>query len=158
MNVMQSEGPNRVVVIGLQPGEMLLESIQQVVRECGIQNGAIVSGVGTLKSCQMHYVTHTGLPPIDRFYTLKDKPLELLSVSGLIAAGEPHLHIVVSCGETEVYAGHLEPGSETLYLAEVAIQEFSGLKMTRRLDPVRNIKLLGPQDNPASAPGGSSPR
>jgi len=146
MNVMQSEGQNRVVVIGLQPGELLLESIRQVVREHNVQNGAVVSGIGTLKTCQMHYVTHTGFPPADRFYTLVDKPLELLSVSGLIADGEPHLHIVVSCGEKEVYAGHLEPNSAVLYLAEIAIQEFSGVKLIRRRDPVHNVKLLGPKD------------
>ena len=99
---------------------------------------------GTLKTCQMHYITHTDFPPKERNFTLAE-PLELVSVSGIIADGEPHLHIVLSCGESEVWAGHLEPKSEVAYLAEIAILKFNALEMTRRLDPDRKVKLLGPK-------------
>jgi hypothetical protein len=143
MNVMEHAGGVGVVVLGIAPGEMLLESIRRAVEDRGIRNGAVVSGIGTLKTCRMHYVTHCGFPPSDEFYTL-EKPLELLSVSGVIAGGEPHLHIVVSCGQSEVYAGHLEDGSEVLYLAEIAILTFNELEMTRRRDPQRQVSLLGP--------------
>ena len=71
---------------------------------------------------------------------LLEKPLELLSVSGLIADGEPHLHIVVSCGENEVYGGHLHEGSQVLYLAEIAFLVFNQHKMERQPDPERRIK------------------
>jgi predicted DNA-binding protein with PD1-like motif len=142
MNVRPYSGSTELVVVGLQPGELLLESVQQAVRDRGIRNGAVVSGIGTLKTCTLHYIEHVNFPPTDRFFTL-DKPLELLSVSGLIADGEPHLHVVVSCGENEVYAGHLEPGSEVAYLAELAILVFNGLEMTRVPDLQRKIKLLG---------------
>ncbi|MBW2059236.1 MAG: DNA-binding protein [Deltaproteobacteria bacterium] len=144
MNIMEHAGPMRVVTIGFEPGEMLLESIKEAIAKAGVENGVVVSGIGTLKSCQMHYVTHTDFPAVDRFYTLQ-KPLELLSVNGIIADGEPHLHIVVSCGEKEVYAGHLENNSEVLYLAEIAVLEFNELKMTRHLDPEKKTSLLGPK-------------
>ena len=98
-------------------------------------------GIGTLKTCRMHYIEHTGFPPQNRFVTL-NKPLELLSVSGLIADGEPHLHITVSCGQEEVYGGHLEEGSQVLYLAEVAILVFNECRMVRQADEERKIKLL----------------
>ena len=91
-----------------------------------------------------HYITHTDFPPADKFFKL-GKPLELLSVSGAIAEGEPHLHVVVSCGENEVYAGHLEPESEVCYLAELVILKFNALGLTRRPDP-RGIRLLGPKE------------
>ena len=97
MEVMPYAGKTELVTIGFKPGEMLLESIQEAIQSQGIRNGAVVSGIGTLKTCRMHYVEHTGFPPKDHIFTL-NKPLELLSVSGLIADGEPHLHIVVSCG------------------------------------------------------------
>ena len=144
MNVMRSSAGADVIAIGFQPGDMLLESIREAIRSEGVENGAVISGVGTLKTCQMHYVEDTEFPPTDRFFTI-EKPLELLSVSGLIADGEPHLHVVVSCGEDEVYGGHLEDNSEVLYLAEVAIQVFNDLKLTRRVDEARRIKLLGPK-------------
>jgi predicted DNA-binding protein with PD1-like motif len=93
----------------------------------------------------MHFIEHTDFPPKDKFFTLK-APLELVSVSGIVADGEPHLHIVVSCGETEVWAGHLEPESEVAYLAEIAILKFNDLAMVRRTDEKRRIKLLGPKE------------
>ena len=135
---------NRLPRNPTHPGEMLLESIEQACREQDIRNGAVVSGIGTLKTCHMHYIRHTDFPPADAFYRLA-KPLELLSVSGLIADGQPHLHIVVSCGESEVYAGHLEPESEVAYLAEIAIVKCNGLSLARHADEQRGIKLLGPK-------------
>jgi len=141
VNVIKSSGPTELIALGIQPGEMLLESIRAACEEHDIRNGAVVSGIGTLKTCHMHYIEHTDFPPKDHFYHL-DKPLELLSVSGLIADGEPHLHIVVSCGWEEVYAGHLEPGSEVAYLAEIAILKCNDLAMVRHLDAERRIKLL----------------
>ena len=142
MNVMPFKGETQLVTIGFQPGEMLLESIQKAINDLHIKNGAVISGIGTFKTCRMHYVTHTGFPPTDKIYTL-NKPLELLSVNGLIADGEPHLHIVVSCGENETYGGHLEEGSEILYLSEIAILVFNEHKMTRVWDEKRKISLLG---------------
>jgi hypothetical protein len=146
MKVLKHGGPVEVVAIGLGPGEMLLESITQACREHDIKNGAVVSGIGTLKQCRMHFIEHTDFPSTDRFYTV-EKPLELLSVSGLIANGEPHLHVVVSCRDEQVWAGHLEDGSEVAYLAEVAILKFNDLRMARHLDPTRKIRLLGPAED-----------
>jgi predicted DNA-binding protein with PD1-like motif len=142
MEIIPYSGSTDLLVIGFKPGEMLLESMRAAIQAQGVRNGAVVSGIGTLKTCQMHYVEHTGFPPRDHFYTL-NKPLELLSVSGLIADGEPHLHIVVSCGQDEVYGGHLEPGSEVLYLAEIAILVFNDLSLERQPDTERKVKLLG---------------
>ena len=141
MQIMPYAGKTELVTIGFAPGEMLLESIRAALKSQGITNGAVVSGIGTLKTCRMHYVEHTRFPPQDRIFTL-NKPLELLSVSGLVADGEPHLHIVVSCGEDEVYGGHLEEGNEVLYLAEIAILVFNDHQMERKPDTERKIKLL----------------
>jgi hypothetical protein len=144
MKTLEHTGPSEVVVIALEPGEMLLESIRRAIQDRRIRNGVVVSGIGTLKTCRMHYIEHTDFPPNDRFFAIA-RPLELVSVSGLIADGEPHLHVVVSCGDAEVWAGHLEDGSEVAYLAEIALLRFDDLAMARRLDPARNIRLLGPK-------------
>jgi hypothetical protein len=144
MNIISSHASTELIALGIQPGEMLLESVRAACKQCDIRNGVVVSGIGTLKTCHMHYIEHTDFPPIDSFYRL-EKPLELLSVSGIIADGEPHLHIVVSCGDSEVHAGHLEEASEVAYLAEIAILKCNELAMTRRLDAARKVKLLGPK-------------
>lgn len=144
MNVMKYKGPVEIVTLGIQPGEKLLERIREACREQDIRNGVVLSGIGTFKTCQMHYIKDTEFPPTDVFYTL-DKPLELAGVSGIIADYEPHLHIVVGCGEQKAWAGHLEPDSEVIYLAEICIMKFNGLEMTRTLDETRGVKLLGPK-------------
>lgn len=143
MNVLKCTGPLEIITIGLQPGEMLLESVRQVCRDHEIRNGVVISGIGALKTARMHHIKDTQFPPTDVFYKL-DKPLELTGVSGIIADGEPHLHITVACGKERTWAGHLEPGCEVAYLAEIAIIKCNDLKMTRREDAERGIKLLGP--------------
>lgn len=151
MNVMPYAGAMELVVVGIQPGQMLLESIRRAVEEQDVQNGVVVSGIGTLKNLHMHYIAHTDFPPDDEFVNI-ERPLELLSVSGVVADGEPHLHVVVSCGRDEVYAGHLEPDSEVAYLAEIAILKCNGLSMTRRLDADRKVRLLAPKESAGPAP------
>jgi predicted DNA-binding protein with PD1-like motif len=141
MEIMPYAGKTELVTIGIAPDEMLLESIQAAIQSQGILNGAVISGIGTLKSCRMHYVEHTGFPAKSHIFTL-NQPLELLSVSGLIANGEPHLHMVVSCGQDEMYGGHLHEGSQVLYLAEIAILVFNGLQLERREHPEYKINLL----------------
>jgi predicted DNA-binding protein with PD1-like motif len=142
MKTMQSDGSVGIIVLGLGPDELLLESVQETIRKCNIRNGAVVSGIGTLKKCIMHYIVHTDVPPEDRVFTL-ECPLELLSLSGVIADGEPHLHGVVSHHEGPVQGGHIEPGCVVAYLAEITIIRFNDLPLKRHPDPVRHIKLLG---------------
>ena len=132
-----------MVVLGIRPGETPLESIEEACRERGVRNGAVVSGIGTLDVCRMHYITHSDFPPSDEIATL-EKPLELVNVSGVIAGGQPHLHMTVSCKQEGTWAGHLEPGSRVLYLAEVVMLKFNDLEMTRRVDGERRAPLLGP--------------
>jgi len=145
MNVIPYSGPVEMIAVGIEPGEMLLETIDAAIRQHDVQNGAVVSGIGTLKTCRMHYITHTRFPSNDEFYTLEE-PLELLSVSGIIADGKPHLHISVSCGQDQVWGGHLEPESEVLYLAEILILKANDMRMRRRKHPELKVSLLGPAD------------
>ena len=141
MNIIPYRGEVELITIGLGPGELLLESIQKAIKQYDIQNGVVLSGIGTFKTCRLHYITKTDIPPADTVYTLA-KPLELNAISGIIANGEPHLHISVSCGENEAYGGHLEPGSELAYLAEIMILKCNDHKLIRKLDAASGVKLL----------------
>ncbi len=138
-------GDLEVVVVGIAPGEMLLETIEAAIKEHGVQNGAVVSGIGTLKVARMHHIEHDRFPPDDRIFIV-EKPLEVSSISGIIADGKPHLHMTVGYRDEWSIAGHLEPGSEVLYLAEVVILRFDGLKLDRHFDAERRISLLGKKD------------
>jgi len=144
MKTIPYEGPIEAIVLGLGPGELLLESIEKAIRVHDIRNGVVVSGIGTLKTCRMHYITHTDFPPQDAKFTLHE-PLELVSMNGIIADGEPHLHAVVSQAEEGARGGHIEPGCEVAYLAEIVIHKYRYLRLMRRPHPDKMIKLLGPK-------------
>jgi len=135
-------GATEIVVVGIAPGEMLLETVQAAIKEHGVQNGAVVSGIGTLKVCNMHHIVHDGFPPENRYYKI-EKPLEVSSISGIIADGEAHLHMTVGYADELALAGHVEPGCEVLYLAELVILKFNGLQLDRHYDAERRISLLG---------------
>jgi len=141
MEVIKSRGDPAALVVGLGPDEKLLESIKEIVRAHCVRNGAVVSGVGTLKRCNMHYVNTTTFPPENKFYTLVE-PLEIASINGLIADYEPHLHIVVGCRDQKTYAGHIEEGCIVLYLVEVMILRTDSLAMKRVTNNRWGIALL----------------
>ena len=95
MNVVESKD-GRHIAIGLGPEEKLLESVREVVKEHGVRDGAVVSGIGTLRMCHMHYVNTTGFPAENKFYHVEE-PLEIAAIGGLIADYEPHLHMAAGC-------------------------------------------------------------
>lgn len=130
----------RTVIIRLDQGDYVLESVNKVLEETGIKDGYVVSGIGTLDYCVLHMVMTTGYPPVEHFPKWNDKPLELVSIDGIIADGIPHLHAVVSDDNTAV-AGHLEPGCRTLYLGEIVIQELKGQAL-ERVENNKNINEL----------------
>jgi predicted DNA-binding protein with PD1-like motif len=127
----------RLFVLRLDQGDFVLESINELIKKEEIKDGVIVSGIGTLDYCTLHMVMTTGYPPVEHYEKWEDKPLELVSVDGVIADGIPHLHTVVS-DHQKAYAGHLEPGCRILYLGEIVKAEFVGTELTR----IRNEKNI----------------
>jgi predicted DNA-binding protein with PD1-like motif len=131
----------RVFRLGLGPGDSLLESIRDFIRENKIKDGAIMTGIGSLSECRLHWPKEPVYPPENVFATFKGA-LEITSLQGIIAESEPHLHIILAeKGDTRTLGGHLEDGSKVLYLAEITIAEFDGPAMTRRPNQ-HNVKML----------------
>jgi hypothetical protein len=132
----------RIFALSLDTGDYVLESIKELIKKEDVKDAVVVSAVGTLDQYRVHYVSTTGFPPQNRFEQWKDKPLELANVNGVIADGEPHLHVVVSDSE-KAYAGHLEEGCRTLYLAELVIIELEGLNLRRERNEKNIVTLIG---------------
>ncbi|MEM2448653.1 MAG: DNA-binding protein [Candidatus Bathyarchaeia archaeon] len=140
MEYFSTDKLGRVFIVRLDPGDYVLESITELAVREKIKDAIVISAVGTLDECTLHMVTTTGYPPKEYFRRWENEPLELVSVAGVIADGKPHLHAVVSDSE-KAYAGHLEEGCRTLYLAEIAILEVKGLDLTRVRDERNILKL-----------------
>lgn len=110
---------------------LLLESIQEVIRQKGIQEGHVSVTAGSLQECTFHYVTSTDAKPKDEFKTVKG-PYEILNAGGIIAGGEPHIHISIAREGQAATGGHLEKGCRILYLGELTIYKYAAPPLTRR--------------------------
>ncbi|MDR3564478.1 MAG: DNA-binding protein [Negativicutes bacterium] len=129
------QGLGRTLIIRLEPGELLLESIREKCKEVGMRNAAILSAIGVLDKVHYHRVIDSSQPPIDFHsrteFLWADGPCELTAMQGMIADGHPHFHAVFSDLE-KAYSGHLEEGTVVLYQAEVMLVELTGVALERR--------------------------
>lgn len=119
-----------VIRVRLDRDDLLLESILAVIGQHGIQDGAVLTGVGSVQECTIHGVKSLAPAAEQEFRTVRG-PIEILNVNGLIAAGEPHLHITLA-NLQGAFGGHLEKGCRVLYRAELTIAVFEGAPLARK--------------------------
>lgn len=130
-NVFFGKGFGRAIVINLTKGDKLLESIRDYLKEKGIKNAVVFGAVGSMQKLVYHLPTSLGPTSEDKFLTIEgDGPIELGSLSGNVIDGEPHLHIVAQ-DRNGNYIGHLEEGTEVLFLAEIILAEIEDLNIHR---------------------------
>src|ERR1700730_16139695 len=110
--ITRSADLGRLMVVRLNPGDDLLRSLTEVVRENGIRSGVILNGIGSLSHYHVHVVKTTQLPPGDVFFE-GEGPFDILNVTGFILDGRVHAHIAFSNTE-KAMGGHLEEGCRVL--------------------------------------------
>lgn len=122
----------RHLVIHLCKGEDILKGIIDKCEELGIRNAIVVSGIGSLRQAVYHRIADIADDPTNEYLTIPG-PTELCGLQGLILDGQPHLHISC-CNREKAFGGHMEPGCEVQYLAEIGIIELKDANLTRHLD------------------------
>lgn len=132
MRTYHTDQLGKVVIIHLGKGENILESIQEEVHRLNIKNAVLLSAIGSLRKANLHFITNTDDLAANQFITV-ERPIELSAVQGLIIDGIPHFHLTISEPDG-MYAGHMEPGCEVQYLAEIALLELKGTFLTRETD------------------------
>jgi hypothetical protein len=119
---------SRQWALRLNPGEDLLLSLRQFAQEQGIQNAAILTGVGSLSQYHYHVVKTTNMPP-GNVFVKGEGPFDILTVTGLIVNGEVHAHVAFS--DTEgAYGGHIEEGCRVLTFAVIVLAEADHVDFT----------------------------
>jgi len=118
-----------IIRIRLDRGDLMLETILDTIKKHDIQDGAVLSAVGSFQECTYHGVKSLAEKPEQHFTTRKEA-MEILNINGIIAGGEPHLHMTLS-NLNGSFGGHLEKGCKVLYRAEVTIAKFAGTKLAR---------------------------
>jgi predicted DNA-binding protein with PD1-like motif len=118
-----SQDLQRLTQFRARPGADLLMAIKQAVKAEGIRAGVIVSGLGALKKAVFRNVRwfpkSYPVTPKDRLYLEVERPLELVSLVGWIAAknsrdAEVHAHFSASTVENDTIltlGGHLTEGT-----------------------------------------------
>ncbi len=117
----------RVVVVRMNPGDDVLQSLQAAVRDQKMATGLVLNGVGSLDRYRLHVVGVPSLPTEDVFFEAEG-PYDVLSFSGMILDGRVHAHITVSNTEKAI-GGHLEEGCRVLTFCIVVLAETPGLNI-----------------------------
>ena len=93
-----------MLLISVQPGEEVMESIGRQLAERGIANGAVASLIGAVDACGISNMERTDYR--NDIVTELKQPLEF-SGTGEIKDGKLHVHCVVSGEGNAALGGHL---------------------------------------------------
>lgn len=125
---------NRVHILRVDPGEDILCSVKDFLGKTGIQQAIVMGGYGTLATHCLHWVTHNRFPA-ENVIGRSEGGIEILGMSGLVADGEPHIHMTLAT-QQGAYGGHMHEGCKAYVLCEIYFAEIEGKKLTRERVPV----------------------
>jgi predicted DNA-binding protein with PD1-like motif len=111
---------DRVVVLRFKYKANLLAGIEKIVQQEHIQNGVILSAVGSVRDYEVHQVSNRDFPSKDTYEKNPTGPADLVSMNGYVINGKVHAHLTLATPD-KVIAGHLEPGTEVFTFAIVTI-------------------------------------
>ncbi len=141
----ESQGTKKLMV-AFKRGDLIIEELRAYLKKENIDAALITSGIGSMDICKLHTITGTDLPPKDRNFTLEG-PVEVGSLLGSVAGGEPHIHVVVhDVKNDQVHVGHLEPGSRCCYRVELGLTVMTGVKTKRVEDKATGLIDIMPAE------------
>jgi predicted DNA-binding protein with PD1-like motif len=111
---------DRIVVIRLKNGTNLLAGMNRVVKEQHIENGVILSAIGSLRGWEVHQISNRHLPTQDTIEGNPTQPCDLVSMNGYVINGRIHAHMTLATPD-RVIAGHVEAGNEVYTYAIVTV-------------------------------------
>lgn len=143
----------RVVAVRLSPGEDLLEGLSEACKKHDLNNGLILTGIGSLRSAR--FFNPVPLPDRKTGYGYGDPivlagPIELLSATGMICRGGKgetlfHVHVSLSDQNGGGWGGHLIEGNKVLITADFVLAEVEGLNMGRKYNEEVDLMIFDPR-------------
>lgn len=144
----------RMVAFRLAPGEDVLEGLKQACEKHHINNGIILSAIGSLNGAR--FFDPVVLPNKKAGYGYSEPieltgPIELVTAVGMICHNEQdellfHVHIGLSDENGKGYGGHLIEGNKVLLTVDMVIGEIDELTMGRRFDEDLEVYLFHPHN------------
>ena len=142
----------RVIAVRLKPGTDVLLGLQEACERNGINNGVILSAIGSLQD--PHFCNPVELPTKAGYgygETLHlTGPIELTNASGIICHDDEgntnlHVHMTVTDRHGNAHGGHLVEGTKVLLTVDVILAEIEGLVMGRKFDEELEVPLYAPR-------------
>lgn len=93
-----------MIVLVVEPGNEVMQTLRRLAAEHGLRNGAIVSLIGAVDACAI-----SNMPAVDAhsdIVTEYKQPCEL-SGTGEITDGDVHIHVVLGREGDVAVSGHL---------------------------------------------------
>ena len=84
METFVSDRVGRTFILKLVQGEDLLESVERLIAEEGLENAVVVSGIATFDRSRLHMISTTGYPAEVFIDERCDVPLEVVSVGDIV--------------------------------------------------------------------------
>ncbi|HSJ54147.1 MAG TPA: PPC domain-containing DNA-binding protein [Anaerolineae bacterium] len=116
-------------ILRVDPGEDVLEAIQEFLEQAGVRQAVVLGGYGTLGAYRLHWVTHNHLPS-EILLGSDTGGFEILAMNGLVVEGKAHVHVTLATAGG-AFGGHLEPGCIAYVLCELYLAEVEGITLTR---------------------------
>ena len=145
-------GLSRVLAIRLKPGTDVLLGLEEACKANGINNGVILSAIGSLDSPHFCDVVEV---PTKAGYGYGEVlhltgPIELTNASGIICHDDEgntnlHVHMTLTDRHGNAHGGHLVEGTKVLLTVDVIIAEIEGLVMGRKFDEELEVPLFAPR-------------
>jgi predicted DNA-binding protein with PD1-like motif len=144
----------KIVVMRLQRGDEVTESIKRACREYGVKNGVITSMIGSLNGVTyfdpvMNATCKCGISYADPIFL--ECPAQLLSGHGEIChdeAGEVcvHIHATFADSKGNAYGGHLAgEGNRALNTINIFIEVIEGVEMSFEWDDELGVMAFFPK-------------
>lgn len=114
---------DHIVVLRYKYKSDLLLGLKESVKEQGIDNGVILSGIGSVTNYHIHSVSNSEFPSENIYIKDSDSPADLASMNGYVIDGRVHAHVTLT-NEDGAFGGHLEEGTTIFTFAIVTIGIF----------------------------------
>ena len=142
----------RVVALRLKPGTDVLLGLEEACKRSGINNGVILSAIGSLDS--PHFCDVVELPTkagygYGEVLHLTGR-IELTNASGISCRDDEgntnlHVHMTLTDRHGNAHGGHLVEGTKVLLTVDVIIAEIEGVVMGRKFDEELEVPLFAPR-------------
>lgn len=136
---LETKQEGNTILVKLSDGEDLFPGLEAACRKHGVENGAVMWGIGMLKDFEVGFYGPAGYEK----RTFEGRH-ELIALHGSIAMdAEPRLHLHVAVGRADhtVHGGHLFR-ARTCMVNEICLVRFEAIRLRRVLNEGTKLREL----------------